>query len=89
MSYELIITEDALSDILRMKKSGEKAALKKLSIILDELRENPRTGTGQPEQLKYQFSGKWSRRITPKHRLIYEIQDELVQVEIIQIFGHY
>ena len=63
-------------------------ALKKLDILLNELREHPQTGTGKPEMLRNRLSGLWSRRITVKHRLIYEINDEMVNVLILNTYGH-
>lgn len=33
------------------------------------------TGTGKPEPLKHDLSGKWSRRITDEHRLIYKVEN--------------
>jgi toxin YoeB len=89
MIYELTICQDALDDIVKLRKSGDIVAIRRLNKLLDELREHPTTGTGQPEQLKYEYSGRWSRRITTKHRLIYEIREELVSVEVIQAYGHY
>ena len=89
MSYILKFTSDALKDIDYLKKSGNLLILKKLSVLLEELLEHPRTGTGQPEELKYNFSGYWSRRITGKHRLVYRIEEELVSVEIVYASGHY
>ncbi len=82
MIYSIIITHEAREDILRLHKSGDKLALKKLDTLLNELSEHPEIGTGKPEKLKGRLSGKWSRRITDKHRLIYEINDEDVVVLI-------
>ena len=89
MSYILKYTSDAKEDINLLKKSGNKAILKKLAVFLVELTEHPYTGTGQPEELKYEFSGCWSRRLTDKHRLIYRIEEELGSIEIIYAYGHY
>lgn len=89
MSYLIEITPDALESIQKLKKSGDKAALKKLNNLLDELREHPETGSGKPEKLKYNYSGKWSRKISEKHRLIYEICEEAVTVIVLSTFGHY
>jgi len=89
MSYTLKYTKDALEDIEYLKKAGDKATLKKLAILLEELAEHPRTGTGQPEELKYYFSGCWSRRINNKHRLVYTIEEEQVTVIILYARGHY
>jgi len=89
MSYSIFITQEAKEDILKLRKSGDKIALKKLDILLNELREHPETGTGKPEKLKNRLSGKWSRRITEKHRLIYEINEDVVNVIVLNTYGHY
>ncbi len=57
MSYQLQFTDKALEGIEKLKKSGNKALLKKLKTLLDELTTHPYTGTGQPEQLKHDFAG--------------------------------
>lgn len=51
--------------------------------------QHPRTGTGKPEQLKGEPKGRWSRRITKKHRLVYEIRDTEVIVLVLTAYGHY
>ena len=51
--------------------------------------DHPRTGTGKPEPLSGDRTGQWSRRITQKHRLIYEIFDTEVHVDVISAYGHY
>ena len=90
MSYTLVVEKDALLDFEKIKKSGDKASLKKLRQILDELEINPYEGTGNPEQLKHQLSGFWSRRINKKDRLIYEIIEEPDKmVVVISALGHY
>ena len=54
-----------------------------------ELQEHPRTGTGKPEPLSEGRAGQWSRRISQKHRLIYEIEDTIVKVDVLSAYGHY
>jgi toxin YoeB len=46
--------------------------------LIKELRIHPFTGTGKPEQLKHELTGKWSRRINKVHRLIYEVKGDVV-----------
>lgn len=89
MRYKLRFTPDAVKDIQRHKKSGDKKLLQKIEVLLEELRVHPKTGTGQPEKLKYDLEGFYSRRINRKHRLIYEIQDENVIVVILNTYSHY
>ena len=79
----------AQEDIRKLQKSGDKQAIKKLNTLIDELRIHPTTGTGRPKLLKGFDTDRWSRRITQKHRLIYDIFENIVTVEIIQTYGHY
>lgn len=74
---------------MKHKKSGYKQNLVKISKIIEELREHPFTGTGKPEQLKYDLQGLWSRRINQKDRLIYEVVEDVVTVYIVSAIGHY
>lgn len=89
MGYTLVYTDDALEDIENLKKSGDRAALRKLAQLLEELIDHPFTGTGQPEQLKYDLSGFWSRRITKKHRLVYQVEEKTITVYLLSAYGHY
>jgi len=89
MSYEIVLTPKVLEDIQKLQKSGNKSALKKFNALIDELQEHPRTGTGQVEQLKYYQEETWSRRLSGEHRIIYRINDEVVEVLVLSAFGHY
>lgn len=89
MSFEVVFTHEAVKDIERHKKSGDKILLNKLNKLLDELEEHPELGTGKPEKLKYHLSGKWSRRIDRKHRLVYAINYENSSIEVLSAYGHY
>ncbi|MGC4128455.1 MAG: Txe/YoeB family addiction module toxin [Bergeyella sp.] len=89
MSYKVIFLLDAQKDIERLKKSGNKILLKKLDSLLEELKEHPTFGTGKPEQLKHYEIPTWSRRISGEHRLVYRIQDELITVLVLSVYGHY
>jgi toxin YoeB len=62
MIYELLFTKKAEDDIKRLKKS-DAAAFKKLEKLLLELIEHPYTGSGNPELLKHNLAGLYSRRI--------------------------
>ena len=88
MSYDLSYTDDATEDI-RLLKRNEPSAYKKLVKLLVELMEHPETGTGKPEQLRGNLSGMWSRRITDKHRLVYEIREDRIDVLVVNGYGHY
>jgi len=89
MIYILDFSKTALEDIEKHKKSGDLAVLKKIDKLLNELILHPTTGTGQPEALKHDLTGLYSRRINKKHRLIYSINDEIVTVYILSAWLHY
>jgi toxin YoeB len=89
MSYILKFSKIALDDIAKHKKSGDTAILKKIEKLLNELREHPTTGAGQPEVLKHNLQGLYSRRINKKHRLVYAIKIELVTIYIVSAHSHY
>ncbi|MGV3601663.1 MAG: Txe/YoeB family addiction module toxin [Dyadobacter fermentans] len=89
MSYQLAFTDKALEGIEKLKKAGNKPVLIKLRKLLDELTEHPYTGTGQPEQLKYDMAGFWSRRINQEHRLVYAVNEKEITVTVISAKGHY
>ena len=89
MIYKLRFTTNALEDIQGHKKSGDKKLVQKIEVLLEELREHPRTGAGQPEQLRHDLQGLYSRRINLKHRLVYDIQDKVVTVIILNAYSHY
>ncbi len=87
MEYHLDFSLQAQKDIDFHKKSGNKSVVKKLFVLFNELCDHPYTGTGKPEQLKYSFSGFWSRRINSEHRLVYEVDGDTVKIHSAK--GHY
>ena len=86
--YKLDYTDRAKSD-MKLLKRDEPKAFQKLGKLLEELMDHPRTGTGHPEQLSGDRAGQWSRHITKKHRLVYEIHDMEVIVLVLTAYGHY
>ena len=88
MRYSLIFAPRALEDFEKIKKSGDQARLKKLRAILEELQEHPLTGIGNPERLRYK-ENTYSRRLTGRDRIVYSIHEDVVEVNILQMLGHY
>ncbi len=84
---EVAFDEIALGDLNYWKKSGNTGIQRKIEKLILAIKESPYTGIGKPEALKYDLSGKWSRRINPEHRIIYQIiEDKLL---IYSLKGHY
>jgi len=69
---------DAFEDLAWWIENDRKKALKIIKLIR-EVQRNPFEGTGQPEALKHDLSGCWSRRIDQEHRLIYEVLDDKIR----------
>ncbi len=87
MAYHLDFTDKAKEDIAAHNKAGNKAILRKLLTLLEEIAEHPFTGGGKPEPLKHSLTGCWSWRINTEHRLIYEVSVTIVF--ILSARGHY
>ena len=88
MTYQLELSGQAIKDIDFHKKTGNRALLKKLFQLLEELTEHPYSGSGKPEQLKHNLTGFWSRRINHEHRLVYKILENQT-VRVYSAKGHY
>ena len=70
--FRLKVEELAETHLKKHYKSGDKASIKKIEKILIQLTETPYSGIGQPELLKYELAGFWSRKINQKDRMIYK-----------------
>ena len=68
----LSFADDAWDDYLYWQKHDKKI-LKKINQLIKEIQRDPFKGLGEPEPLKYNWSGYWSRRITIEHRLVYKV----------------
>ncbi len=86
--HKINYTEKAEENLKKLKRS-EPAAFKKVSKLLNELLLHPYSGTGHPEALWGDRSGQWSRQITKKHRLVYEVCENTVVVLVLSAYVHY
>ena len=67
--------------------SGNQQIIKKVKELLEAMATDPYKGIGQPEALKHNLSGVWSRRITKEHRLVYEVKYDTIY--ILSLKSHY
>lgn len=86
--YRIEFTKRAKTDLEKLQKSSP-TLIKKVKVLLSEIAEHPRTGTGQVEQLKGFEIETWSRRIDKKHRIVYEVREETIEVLVLSTYGHY
>lgn len=84
---EIVYLPKAGRDLDFWINAGNKAILKKIAQLTEAILQDPYHGIGKPEALKYALSGKWSRRITNEHRLIYQIENDILKVYSLR--GHY
>ena len=70
---------------------GEKPIIiafkKKITELKNAIITEPYKGIGKPEALKYQLTGKWSRRIDKENRFVYTVEDN--KLYIYSLKGHY
>ncbi len=84
---EIAFDEIAFLDIQFWKKSGNTIIQKKIQKLLTAITEDPYSGIGKPEPLKYSLTGKWSRRINEEHRIIYSVKENIIRIHSLR--GHY
>ena len=87
--YKITLSEQARKEYLYFSQSGNKAILNKIAALLNDIAEHPYTGLGKPEPLKYELAGKGSRRISVEHRLVYSVNDDIIEVHIFSMRFHY
>ena len=67
--------ETAWDDYLYWQTTDKKL-LKRINALITDISRHPFTGLGEPEPLKHNWSGYWSRRINREHRLVYKVIDK-------------
>ena len=83
---EIVFMPKAWQDLGWWIQNENKLA-KKIHTLLENISKTPFAGLGQPEPLKSNFKGYWSRRINLEHRIIYKVESS--RVVIVSLFGHY
>ena len=53
----------------------DKKMLKRINQLIRDIQRTPFQGIGNPEPLKYDLAGLWSRRIDREHRLVYQVTE--------------
>ena len=58
----------------------DKKILKRINTLIKDIKRQPFDGIGDPEPLKHNWTGYWSRRINREHRLVYKIKGEYLTI---------
>ncbi len=71
LSWSLIAWNDYLYWLETDRKKVER-----INILIKETLRDPKEGIGNPEPLRHELRGFWSRRIDKEHRLVYSSSNE-------------
>ena len=66
----------------------DKRLIKKINILIKDIKRNGNEGIGKPEPLQHELSGYWSRRIDDKNRLVYKVSDSQI-INSLLVQNHY
>jgi len=86
MPFAVRLHDDAIKEYAWAQRHAP-SHIKKIDELLAAIAVDPFKGVGKPEPLKHGLHGFWSRRISKKHRMVYEVGDNSVLVH--RCFEHY
>ena len=78
--------EKAWEDYLYWQQIDKKI-LKRINTLIKDIQRQPFEGLGDPEPLKHNWSGYWSRRVNREHRLVYKVTAD--SIIVVQCRYHY
>ena len=86
MKWTLVYTKQAQKDAKKLTASGLKP---KAERILEILTDNPFQNPPPYEKLVGDLTGAYSRRINIKHRLVYQVLEDIRTVKVLRMWTHY
>ena len=69
----------AFEDLAWWVEKDRRQALRIMRLI-EAVQRDPFQGPGQPEPLRHELAGCWSRRIDQEHRLVYQILEHKIRI---------
>ena len=81
-----IWADDAWEEYLYWQ-TQDKKTLRRINALIKDIERDAFDGIGKPEPLKHSLAGFWSRRIDETNRLVYRIENGMM--EIAQCGTHY
>ena len=84
--FRIVFTKAAQQDSLKLKAAGLKDKTQQLLILMAN---NPFQTPPPYEKLTGDLMGCYSRRISIKHRLVYEVLKTEKTVKILRMWSHY
>jgi len=86
MSMKKIWFDEAWEDYIYWQNQDKKT-IRRINSLIKDIERNKLEGIGKPEALKGDLNGFWSRRIDDTNRLVYRINNDIL--EIVSCKGHY
>ncbi len=76
---KIIFSKISWEDYVSWQKEDKKI-LRRINQLIKDIQRTPFQGIGNPEPLKYDLAGFWSRRINREHRLVYQVIDQEILI---------
>ncbi len=76
---KIVFTKNSWEDYVSWQREDKKL-LKRINLLILNIQRTPFEGIGNPEPLKYDLSGYWSRRIDREHRLVYQVEGDSILI---------
>ena len=57
-------------------QTQDKKTLKRINLLIKDIMRHPFEGLGEPEPLRHNWQGFWSRRIDLEHRFVYQVRGD-------------
>jgi len=76
---KITFSKNSWEDYVSWQKEDKKI-LKRINQLIKDIQRTPYQGIGNPEPLKYDLAGLWSRRINREHRLVYQVFDQEILI---------
>jgi len=74
---KVLFTNQALNN-LKFWEKNDKRIIKKIILLIEDIKITPYIGIGKPEQLKHNLKKCYSRRINKEHRLVYKVKNNTI-----------
>ena len=86
VTWRIVFTKQAQKDAKKLSSAGLQAKAQRL---LEVLSENPFLTPPTYEKLLGDLAGAYSRRINIKHRLVYQVIEDIKTMKVLRMWTHY
>ena len=83
---EIVFSRQAWADYQHWVQT-DRMVTRRIARLITECLRDPFGGLGNPEPLRHELAGYWSRRITKEHRLVYKVEGG--RCTVVQCRYHY